>query len=157
LTEALEQQTATSEILRVISQSQRDVQPVFEAIAGNARQLCEATMGAVYRFDGVLVHVVATEGIDAEGLDAFRRVFPSAPGAGTATGRAIESRSVVYIPDVTADAAYRFRDESVAAHFLSILVVPMIRDGSPIGAISVIGAEPAMFSERQIAMLRTFA
>jgi GAF domain-containing protein/anti-sigma regulatory factor (Ser/Thr protein kinase) len=157
LTEALEQQTATSEILRVISQSHRDVQPVFEAIAANARKLCEARTGMVSRFDGDLLHVAATEGTDAEGLDIMRRVFPIAPAGGTATGRAIESRSVVYIPDVTADAGYRFRDESTAANFRSVLAVPMIHDGRPIGTVNVTGARPAMFSERQITMLKTFA
>ncbi len=62
LTEALEQQTATSEILRVISQSQRDVQPVFDTIAANARELCEATFAVVFRFDGELIHVAALVG-----------------------------------------------------------------------------------------------
>jgi signal transduction histidine kinase len=157
LTEALEQQTATSEILRVISQSHRDVQPVFEAIAANARKLCEATLGIVFRFDGDLVHVATTEGIDAEQLDILRSIFPSAPAEGSASGRAIESGSVVYIPDVVADASFRFRNQTFAANFRSIVAVPMIRGGSPIGTVNVYGARPAMFSERQIAMLGTFA
>ncbi|HXX11916.1 MAG TPA: GAF domain-containing protein [Burkholderiales bacterium] len=157
LTEALEQQTATSEILRVISQSHRDVQPVFEAIAASARKLCEANSAMVSRFDGDLVHVAASEGTEAEGLDIHRRVFPIAPSGGTASGRAIESRSVVHIPDVDADAGFRFRDQFIAANFRSVVAVPMIREGTPIGTVNVTGARPAMFSERQIAMLKTFA
>src|SRR5207344_451620 len=73
LTEALEQQTATSEILRVISQSQSDVQPVFETIAANARQLCGATFALVSRFDGELIHVAALEGYSPEGLEEVHR------------------------------------------------------------------------------------
>src|SRR5205814_5691927 len=79
LTEALEQQTATSEILRVISQSQRDVQPVFEAIAGNARALCDATFAGVYRFDGELVHFMALSSSDPGRVEAIRRAYPVPP------------------------------------------------------------------------------
>src|SRR5262249_45861701 len=111
LTEALEQQTATSEILRVISQSQRDVQPVFEAIATNARKLCKGTHAAVLTFDGELLHVAATDGFTPEGVQALRSNFPRPPGRGgdTATGRAVLTRDVVYIQDVREDAEYRLQ------------------------------------------------
>ena len=79
------------------------------------------------------------------------------PSRGSATGRAILTRAVVYIPDVREDPEYRLQSLAQAAGFRSALSVPMLRDGSPIGAITVTGAEPAMFSERQIAMLQTFA
>jgi GAF domain-containing protein/anti-sigma regulatory factor (Ser/Thr protein kinase) len=157
LQERLEQQTATSEILRVISQSQRDVQPVFETIAANARKLCEATFGGVYTFDGELLYVTALDGLSPEGIEAINRVFPSPPNRGTTTGRAILSRAIVYIPDNTKDTEYEVKSTAQAAGFRSVLSVPMLRKGSPIGAISVYGREPAMFSERQIAMLQTFA
>ena len=78
LTEALEQQTATSEILRVISQSQRDVQPVFETIAANARKLCEATYGGVFTFDGELINVAAAAGASPEALETIHRDLPDA-------------------------------------------------------------------------------
>jgi len=83
LTEAREQQTATSEILRVISQSQTDVQPVFDAIVRNAVQLCGALRGAVYRVENGMIHFVAHHNFTPEGLEARRRAFPqplSAPG-----------------------------------------------------------------------------
>src|SRR4029453_5807777 len=76
LTEALDQQTATSEILRVISRSPTDVQPVFEAINQSAIRLCEAVNGGVYRFDGSLVHQVAVYGMTPQTVDATRRVWP---------------------------------------------------------------------------------
>ncbi len=157
LTESLEQQTATSEILRVISQSQRDVRPVFETIAANARKLCEATFGGVFTYDGKLIHHAVSEGITPAGAEALRQSFPRPPGRGGATARAILTRKVVYIPDVREDPEYDLKELAHTVGYCSMVSVPMLRDGVPIGTISVNGAEPRMFSERQIAMLQTFA
>src|SRR5262249_30258361 len=98
LTEALDQQTATSEVLRIISRSQTDVQPVFDAIVQSAIRLCGALYGGVYRFDGELIHAVAHAGFSPEQLEGWRRTWPrpvSAGGVTGVTGRAIRSRSVV--------------------------------------------------------------
>jgi len=130
---------------------------VFEAIAANARKLCRALNGVVYTFDGELIKVAATDGVSLEPLEAFRRAYPMPPNRGAASGRTILGRAVVYIPDVREDPEYRLQSLHQAAGTRSIVAVPMLRDGSPIGAITVSGAEPAMFSERQIAMLQTFA
>ncbi len=157
LTEALEQQTATSEILRVISQSQRDVQPVFEAIAANARKLCEGTFGGVWGFDGKLIHLAALDGFDALGISTMHGRFPRAPGGGSANDRAILTREVVYIPDVYNDPEYELQDLAGTVGFRSVLAVPMLREGEPIGTIGVSGREAGMFSDRQISMLQTFA
>ena len=157
LTEALEQQTATSDILRVISQSQSDVQPVFEAIAANARKLCRSTNGGVFTFDGELIHLAAVASVSEKGLDAARQAFPMPPSRGGATARAIQLRAVAYVKDVIEDPEYQLQDLARAIGFRSALCVPMLLDGNPIGAINVTGAEPAMFTERQIAMLKTFA
>ena len=157
LEERLEQQTATSEILRAISQSQRDVQPVFQAIAENARKLCRATSGAVNTFDGELIHLSGGTAGDADEREAWRQDYPMAPSRGSAAGRAILAGTVVYVPDVLEDADYRLQRQAQAVGFRSVLSVPMIRDGNPIGTINVTGAEPAMFTERQMAMLHTFA
>src|SRR5262249_34678251 len=139
--------------------SQRDVQPVFEAIAANARKLCEATQATVSTFDGELIHIAAADGLTPEGNEALRNTFPRPLGRGgdSATGRAILTRDVVYIPDVREDEAYRLQAHAQTIGFLSALSVPMLRDGGPIGTITVNGAEPAMFTERQIVMLKTFA
>jgi len=157
LTEALEQQTATSEILRVISQSQRDVQPVFEAIAANARELCHGTTGSVFTFDGELIKVAASDSASTAGLEAVHRAYPMPPSRGGATARAVLTRAMVYIPDVEEDTEYRLQGLAQAHGYRSIASVPMLHEGRPTGAITVTGAEPAMFSERQIAMLKTFA
>src|SRR5262249_10121521 len=157
LTESLEQQTATSDILRVISQSQRDVQPVFDAIAANAMTLCRGTSGWVFKFDGKLIDVAAGHGLSPEGMEASRRLHPRAPGREGTVGRAILNNAISYVPDIREDPEYRFQGVAEAAGFLSSLSVPLLREGSPIGTITVTGAEPAMFTERQIAMLQTFA
>ena len=157
LTESLEQQTATSEILRVISQSQTDVQPVFDAIAVNARKLCDATFGVVFTFDGELIKHAASDSLSSEALAAVQRTYPMPPNRGSAAARAILTRTVINIPDVREDPEYRSQSIAEAAGYRSTLSVPMLRDGSPIGTINVAGARAAMFSERQIAMLQTFA
>ncbi len=141
----------------MISQSQRDVEPVFKSIAENARKLCEAAFVVVTRFDGELIHLAAVEGYSPEGLGELHQAFPMPPSRGGASARALLTRAVVYIPDVREDAEYPLQSLAQTTGFHSALAVPMLRDGGPIGAISVAGAEAGMFSERQIAMLQTFA
>jgi two-component system, NtrC family, sensor kinase len=156
LTESLEQQTATSEILRVISSSPTDVQPVFDAIAAAATTLCAAENAGVFLYDGTLIHFAAHHKWTAKDLEAIRRAFPRPPGAGTVTARAILTRAVVHTTIAAGDPAYELRgfvDEGVR----TILSVPMLRDGDPIGAISVTRREALQFTDRQIALLQTFA
>src|SRR5215831_14264683 len=106
LTEALEQQTATSEILRVISRSPKDIQPVFDTIAEAAMRLCGAASSIVTTFDGELLHLSAQAAVSTEGADALRGVYPRRPSRGSASGRVILTRAIVHIPDMTADAEY---------------------------------------------------
>ena len=146
LTESLEQQTATGEILRVISSSPTDVQPVFDAIVRSALSLCEAVNGSVFRFDGRLIHLVAHRGFTPETMDVVFRIFPHAPGRGSAVGRAILTRSVVQV-DIAKDPEYELQD-LVRAGFRTLLAVPMLREGSPIGAIVAI-REGAWLLQRQ--------
>ena len=157
LTEALEQQTATSEILRVISSSPTDVQPVFNAIAEAALRLCGAASSIVTTFDGELVHLSAQAHVSPEGSDAFRRVYPRRPSPSSASGRAILTRAIVQIPDVTAGTEYDHRHLAGVIDIRSILAVPMLRDGFPIGTINVHKAEPGAFSDKQVVLLQTFA
>jgi GAF domain-containing protein/CheY-like chemotaxis protein/HAMP domain-containing protein len=158
LTEALEQQTATSEILRVISTSPTDVQPVFDTIAASALRLCNAKWGAVTRFDGQQIQLASLQGlIDPFGTEALRRAFPRPPSRAGATDRAILSRAIAHVADVREDPEYRWHDLAQAAGYRSQLAVPMLREGHPIGAITVAGATPGTFSDRQVDLLRTFA
>jgi two-component system NtrC family sensor kinase len=130
LTEALEQQTATSEILRVISRSPTDVQPVFDAIARSAVRLCDGEGCHVVRFDGGLMHLVASHNPvpEAAGV-AFRARFPMLPDRRLGVGRAIQDRAVVHIADITRDAEYD-PELRQGAPTRSVLAVPMLRTGT---------------------------
>jgi signal transduction histidine kinase len=157
LTEALEQQTATAEILKAISGSLLDVQPVFETIARDALRLCGASNSAVATFNGELIHIVALRNISAEGADALRRAYPAPPGRGSATGRAILGRTIIQISDVRSDPEYALRESAQAGDVGSVLSVPMLHEGSPIGAITVTRREVGLFSDTQVELLKTFA
>ncbi len=157
LTEALEQQTATSEILRVISQSQTDVQPVFDTIAEAALKLCGGNAATLMTYDGALIHMAAVANVNPEASEAIRRLFPRPPSRDTAATRAILTRSVVAIPDVLEDPDYSIGSASHFTGFRSVLSIPLLREKSPIGAIAVGRPEAGPFSDQQVALLQTFA
>src|SRR5262245_5493866 len=157
VSEALEQQTATSDVLRVISSSPTDVQPVFDSIAASALHLCNARLCTVFRFDGELIHLVALQQVSTEGAAAYRNAYPARPGRGGGTHRAILTGSIVHIPDIRDDPEYELQDLARANQFGCVLSVPMFRDGHPIGAITVGREATRSFSDAQIELLRTFA
>jgi len=155
--EALEQQTATGEILRVISSSPTDVQPVFETIAANALRLCDGVFSALLRFDGEQIHIGALQNLGAEGVAAFRTAYPCVPNRGGASQRAILTGRIVHIPDIREDPEYVYLNVAKRADFRSALSVPMMRDGQPIGTITVYRDVPRPFPDSQIDLLKTFA
>ena len=157
LTEALDQQTATGEILRVISSSPTDVQPVFDTIVQSAVRLCNGVFSALFRYDGELITQVAQHNFTAEGLEHVRRLYPTRPSRELGSSRAILERAIVHIPDVEADPEYRHHDLTRAVGMRSGLYVPMMKDGEPIGVIMVARAEVGHFSDAQIGLLQTFA
>src|SRR5262245_1521838 len=159
VSEALDRQTATSEILRVISQSPTDVQPVFDAIAQSAVRLCDAVFGAVYRLDDELIHMVALTGVAPEKATVLREMFPiPLASADSTAAQAIVERSVVHVSDTEAPGVLRrARDAGRAIGFRNQLLVPMLRGGEPIGIVSVSRREPGPYSETQIELLKTFA
>ena len=138
LAEALEQQTSTSEILRVIASSPTDVQPVYEGIVHSAVRLCEGLFGALYRFDGEMISLVAHHNLRGDGLEALRRMFPSPATRETWVGLAILDRTVVHVADVMDNPEYRQAGETARAiGYRSALAVPMLREGTPIGVIRI--------------------
>src|SRR6516225_2919297 len=157
LNEARELQAATAEVLRVISTSPHDIQPVFDTIAENAARICQGRFAFVVRFDNEFCRFGACHGLTPEGLEAFRRVFPRPAGEDAAAGRAILRRAVVQIPDVLADPAYGHLGLAQTVKYRSILAVPMLRDGHPIGVIAVPRAQVGLFPASQIVLLETFA
>ena len=157
LIEARELQAASAEVLRVISTSRNDVQPVFDAIAESAVRLCQGQFSFVLRLDKDLMHFGACYGLTVEGLEAFRRELPRPVDEGTVSGRAILQRAIAEIPDVLADPAYGVVGLARKVTYRSALAVPMLRQGTSIGAIAVARAQVGPFTAGQIALLTTFA
>src|SRR5262249_34175006 len=153
-TETLEQQTATGEILKVISSSPTDEKPVFDAIARSSVRLCDAVFGLVAIFDDELLHLVAHEHVETEGLRALAATYPMRPNRGHLAGRAILDRTVIHVADVTLDPDY-VGAPSVGNR--ATLSVPMLRNGAPIGTITIGRFEPVSFTDQQIELLKTFA
>jgi GAF domain-containing protein len=155
LTEALEQQTASSEILRVISRSQTDTQPVFDTIVENAVRLCEAERAFIFRFDGELLRAVAYYNVGPE-LREFVDRNPIPLGQHSVSARAALEKQTVQIPDVQADPnyAYAVRDVDLIR---TVLAVPMLKGDNLLGTITIYRLEANPFADKQVALLKTFA
>ena len=163
-TETLDQQTATSEILRVIAESPTDIQPVLDVIAENARRLCGATLSAVYRTDGKMVYDAGGSDVSSDMLETATKVnkqeYPAPLDWNTSlSSRCILSKAVVHIPDMEHESDL----PEMSRHFVeakilnSVLFVPMMREGDAIGCIAVGKRETGPFSDKQLALLQTFA
>jgi two-component system NtrC family sensor kinase len=155
--EAIEQRAATSEVLRVIRSSPTDAQPVFDMIAESAQRLCHAQYCFVYRFDGELLHFVAHYGLTPEVLEMNRRAYPVAPGRKSAAARAVLERKVVQIPDVKADAEFALGPMANVGGFGSVVGVPILQDGVPVGSIAITRVQTGLIPEQQSELLKTFA
>src|SRR5215217_1578073 len=156
LQQALEHQTATGEVLTVISRSPTDTGPVFDAIVDSASKLCNATFSVVWRYDGNLLHYAASHNFTPKVLALLSRNFPKRPDRSVAAGRAVLDRTVAHVPDMLADPSYD-HELALAGDWRASIAVPMLQGGNPVGAISVGKAEAEPFSERQIQLLSTFA
>jgi len=157
LTESLEQQTATSEVLSVISRSPANIQPVFEIIRERAEKLCDAERSLVSIVEGELIHLASIHGPVKAAEEAARRAFPMRLTDETVAARAIRTRSVCHVPDVLSDPQYQLKGVARVSGFRGALVVPMVRDDQVIGAIFVSKKQPGLFSDAQIQLLKTFA
>jgi GAF domain-containing protein len=161
LRESLQQQTATSEVLQVISSSPGELGPVFDALLSNAIQICEAKFGTLYLREGNAFRATAILN-SPPGYAELRRRGPVHPGPGTALGRILKTKQAVHIPDITADQGYIDRHPLFVTAvelggFRAMLCVPMLKDNDVIGAINIYRQEAQPFSDKQIALLANFA
>jgi len=158
LAEALEQHTATSEVLKVISRSAFDLQSVLENVVENAVRLCSADKGLIYRQDGGVYRVAVSYGHSPEWIEIVKR-YPIRQDRGSATGRAVLDRRVVHIHDVLADPDYHWAEDLRGKEEMhrTILAVPMLRDDAIIGVIVIRRTRVEPFTDRQIALVTNFA
>ena len=166
LTEALEQQTATSEVLRVISSSPGELEPVFQAMLASATQTCEAKFGLLYRIQGDSARIISRLGIPPALAEYLKR-GPHRPPLNrlnplTPIGRVAQSRQLVQIADLRTDQSYLDRDPMVVAAIelggiRTLLVVPMIKNDGLMGAILIFRQEVRPFTDKQIELVQNFA
>ena len=157
--EALEQQTATAEVLQVINTSPGDLAPVFDAVLEKALRLCEASFGTMFRYDGTYMHLAANRGLAADEAGYFRKWVPD---AGSAVDQVVQGASKVHIVDVVDTDAYRSGIESrvkliEVTGARTALWVALRKDEALLGVIVIYRREVRAFSDKQIALLQTFA
>ena len=162
LRESLQQQTATAEVLKVISASPGDMKPVFEAMLANALRLCEAKFGHLLLFDGERFHATHLHDVPAAYREYWEKYGPIRPDPKTGLGRLAREKRMFHIPDLKADAAYAAREplrvvtvEQAGAR--SFAGVPMLKDDNLVGAIVIYRQEVRPFTDRQIELLENFA
>jgi two-component system, NtrC family, sensor kinase len=159
VTESLERQTATSEILRVIGSSPTDVQPVFETIARNAVSVCAALACAVFEVDGDMLRVAATHGVPAERVERFRQEFPIPLSADHDAAQTVQTRRVFHLADIEHNPNATVTDVENArlGRYRTRLMVPMVRGDRVLGLIAVTRVDPTPFPDQLVELLKTFA
>ena len=157
LAEALEQRTATAEILGIISSSPTDVQPVFDTIVRNFVSLCGSTFGAIYTFDGELVHFASAYGFSPNQLASLKAKYPvHINDRSVLSSRAILAKTPVHIQDVMSDPHYD-RQHVALSESRRLLAVPMLREGIALGAIVAAWAEAGATPKQHEDLLKVFA
>jgi GAF domain-containing protein len=163
LSESLEQQTATSEVLSVISSSPGELEPVFQTMLANAVRICDAKFGNIYRWDGEALHIIASHNTPPAFEEARKRGGSYRPNPEMGIGRMVAAKTVIHIADSAAEKSYtELRNpEIVTAVELggvrTVLFVPMLKDNGLIGAIVVYRQEVRPFTDKQIALVQNFA
>jgi signal transduction histidine kinase len=156
LRESLQQQTATADVLKVISRSTFDLQSVLHTLVESAARLCEADKATITRQRDGAFYRAESFGFSREFMDHVRDI-PVTPDRGSATGRALLEGVVVHIPDVQTDPDYHFNEALRLGNYRTLLGVPMLREGTPIGVVTLTRSEPRPFTDKQIELVTTFA
>jgi len=156
LTESLEQQTATSKVLEVISRSAFDLQAVFETVADSSVRLCGADRAFIFRFDGELLRMAVAFNVASQEWKEYVAQNPIRPGRNTAAARAALERRTVHIPDVLTDPEYTYGAKDVEK-VRTVLAVPILKGDDLLGVMVIYHLEVRPFTDKQIALVETFA
>jgi GAF domain-containing protein/CheY-like chemotaxis protein len=156
LTKSLERQTATAEVLGVISRSKFELQPILQSVVNTAARLCRADASVIFRLEDGVYRFAAGHSLAPAYLEIERRT-PIAPGPGTIVGRAAMSRQIARIDDAWNDPAYEKKEDAKIGQGRSMIGVPLIREGEPIGVIGLSRNRVEPFAEREIELVATFA
>ncbi len=156
LSVSLEQQTATADVLKVISRSKFDLQPILQSVVDTAARLCRADQATIFRLDGNAYRFAAGFSLNPEYIE-IERATPILPGPGSVIGRAALERKVARIDDALADPKYEMKKAASIAQICSMIGVPLMREGEPIGVIALARDRVEPFTDREIELVTTFA